>query len=137
MNPHFREVAKTCFPQATIVADKYHVVRQVYWAMENVRKNEQKKLSEVFRKYFKKSRSLLMKPITNLTDEEMNRLALMFEIAPRLADAYRFKNDFLTVFRSESTNEAKQRLADWIYSAELMDMPEFRDCVKAYHNWFE
>ena len=136
MNPHFRDVAKTCFPQATIVADKYHVIRQVFWAMENVRKNEQKKLSEAFRKYFKKSRSLLMKPITKLTEEEMNRLALMFEIAPRLADAYRFKNEFLTVFRSENTKEAKQRLADWIYSAELMDMPEFRDCVRAYHNWF-
>ena len=59
MNPHFRNVAKTCFPQAKIVADKYHVVRQVYWAMENVRKNEQKKLSARFRKYFKRSRSLL------------------------------------------------------------------------------
>ena len=26
MNPHFRNVAKTCFPQAKIVADKFHVV---------------------------------------------------------------------------------------------------------------
>ena len=37
MNPHFRQVAKLCFPQATIVADKYHVIRQAYWAMERVR----------------------------------------------------------------------------------------------------
>ena len=40
MNPHFRQVARICFPQATIVADKYHVIRQAYWAMERVRKNE-------------------------------------------------------------------------------------------------
>ena len=136
MNPHFREVAKTCFPQATIVADKYHVVRQVYWAMEKVRKNEQNKLSEQFRKYFKKSRHLLMKKTEKLTDEEKLRLALMFEIAPRLADAYRIKNDFLTAFHSSSSKEGKLRLADWLFAVETMDLPEFHDCTKAYHNWF-
>ncbi len=63
MNPHFRQVARICFPQATIVADKYHVIRQVYWAMEKVRKNEQNKLPKRHRRYFKKSRNLLMKRI--------------------------------------------------------------------------
>ena len=136
MNPHFRQVAKICFPQATIVADKYHVIRQVYWAMEKVRKNEQNKLSKRFRKYFKKSRNLLMKRIENLTEEEMDRLALMFEIAPRLADAYRIKNEFLNVIRSKSSDDGKQLLVDWLFSVEVMDLPEFHDCNKAYHNWF-
>lgn len=135
MNPHFRNVAKQCFPEATIVADKYHVIRQVYWAMENVRKNEQKRLSQKFRKHFKRSRSLLMKKPNKLTEEEMHRLAFMFETAPRLADAYRLKNEFLAVMRSGSSAEGRQRLADWLFSVELMDLPEFRDCTKAYHNW--
>jgi transposase len=137
MNPHFRQVAKICFPQATIVADKYHVIRQVYWAMEKVRKNEQNKLSTRFRKYFKKSRNLLMKQTEKLSEEEMDRLSLMFEIAPRLADAYRIKNDFITVIRSNSSIEGKQRLVDWLFSVEVMDLPEFHDCTKAYHNWFQ
>ena len=137
MNPHFRQVARICFPQATIVADKYHVIRQVYWAMEKVRKNEQNKLSKRFRKYFKKSKHLLAKRTENLTPEEMDRLALMFEIAPRLADAYRIKNEFLTVMRCKSSLEGKQRLIDWLFSVEVMDLPEFHDCTKAYHNWFQ
>ena len=137
MNPHFRQVAKICFPQATIVADKYHVIRQIYWAMEKVRKNEQNKLSKRFRRYFKKSKHLLAKRIENLMPEEMDRLSLMFEIAPRLADAYRIKNDFLTVIRSKSSGEGKQQLVDWLYSVEVMDLPEFHDCTKAYHNWFQ
>ena len=136
MNPHFRQVAKICFPQAMIVADKYHVIRQVYWAMEKVRKNEQIKLSAHFRKYFKKSRNLLMKRQEKLSDDEKNQLSLMFEIAPRLADAYRLKNDFLTAIRSNSSQEGKQKLIDWLYSVEVMDMPEFYDCTKAFHNWF-
>ena len=136
MNPHFRQVAKICFPQAMIVADKYHVIRQVYWAMEKVRKNEQNKLSAHFRKYFKRSRNLLMKRQEKLSDDEKNQLSLMFEIAPRLADAYRLKNDLLTAIRSNSSQEGKQRLIDWLYSVEVMDMQEFYDCTKAYHNWF-
>ena len=136
MNPHFRQVAKICFPQATIVADKYHVIRQTYWAMERVRKNEQNKLPKRHRRYFKKSRYLLMKPMGQLNDEEMYQLALMFEIAPRLADAYRIKNDFLSVIRSKSAEEGKKALVDWLFCVEVMDLPEFHDCTKAYHNWF-
>ena len=137
MNPHFRNVANTCFGQATVVADRYHVVRQVFWAMEKVRKHEQSRLPDRHRKYFKKSRFLLMKPIEKLTEEEMARLALMFEIAPRLADAYRIKNEFLTVFHSKSSAEGRPRLADWLLSVEVMQMPEYSDCVTAYRNWFQ
>ena len=136
MNPHFREVAKVCFPKAVVVSDRYHVIRQAYWAMERVRKNEQNKLSSGFRKYFKKSRCLLMKPMEKLSDEEADRLALMFEIAPRLADAYRLKNEFLNVIRSDSAKIGKQKLIDWLAAVEVMDLPEFSDCTKAYRNWF-
>lgn len=137
MNSHFRRVSQHCFPQAAIVADKYHVVRQVYWAMENVRKTEQNKLSKKFRKHFKRSRWLLMKPKDKLTDEEMDRLALMFEIAPRLAVAYRYKNDFLEIIRSDSSKVARGSLANWIKNVEADGMSEFRACVDAYRNWFE
>ena len=137
MNPHFRNVANICFKQATVVADRYHVVRQVYWAMERVRKNEQDKLPDRHRKYFKKSRYLLMKPVEKLSSEEMDRLALIFEMAPRLADAYRIKNEFLSVFHSKSSAEGRPRLVDWLLSVEVMQMPEFNDCTKAYRNWFQ
>ena len=125
MNPHFREVAKTCFPKAAVVADRYHVIRQAYWAMERVRK------------YFKKSRYLLMKPMEKLSEEEMDKLALMFEIAPRLADAYRLKNEFLKVIRSDSSKTGRPKLVDWLTAVEAMDLPEFDDCARAYRNWFQ
>ena len=134
MNPHFKSVAKSCFPQATIIADRYHVVRQVVWAMENVRKNEQKQLSEKFRKYFKRSKSLLNKPIDKLTDEEKEKLSLMLKIAPRLASAYRLKNYFLLVMRADP-DDAPKLLADWLFLAEGYELKEFQACIRAYHNW--
>lgn len=104
--------------------------------MERVRKNEQNKLSVSHRKYFKKSKYLLMKPLEKLTEEEADHLALMLEIAPKLAAAYRLKNEFLTVIRSKSSAEGRKKLADWLLAVEVMDLPEFQDCTKAYHNWF-
>ena len=137
MNPHFKQVAQTCFPKAVIVADRYHVIRQAVWAMENVRKNEQKKLPKRYRIYFKKSRYLLSKKKENLTEDDMLRLALMFEIAPKLADAYRIKYEFIDIMRSDSSEKGKTRLIDWLYSAEVMEIPEFQACTKAVHNWFK
>lgn len=134
MNPHFKAVAGSCFPKALIIADRYHVVRQVVWAMENVRKTEQKKLSDKFRKYFKRSKSLLNKPLEKLSDEEKDRLALMFEIAPRLAAAYRLKNAFLSLMHADPES-ARQLLSDWLFVAENSNLNEFHSCISAYRNW--
>ena len=117
---HFRTVGKICFPNAVIVADRFHVIRQASWAMEQVRKNEQNKLSRGLRRYFKRSKHLLRKPMEALSSEEQECLALMFEIAPRLADAYRLKNEFLAVMHSESSTVGKQRLLDWLAAVNVI-----------------
>ena len=40
MSNLFRSMAKNCFPGAQIIADKYHVYRQVQWAFEDIRKQD-------------------------------------------------------------------------------------------------
>lgn len=137
LSHHFKNVAQLCFPHATIVADRYHVIRQVIWAMENVRKNEQKLLPARFRRYFKRSRYLLSKPLDKLKDDEMNALALLFEISPRLATAYRLKNSFLDVMHAPDSGEGSKRLCDWLLLAEsqLDYLPEFKKCTTTCHNW--
>lgn len=137
MNPHFKNVASICFPKAKIIVDRFHVIRQVMWALENVRKTEQKKLSEQFRKYFKRSKLLLSKSVNKLKPEEMDRLALMFEIAPRLAKAYNLKNKFMAVMGCKSSAEGRKQLGDWIFLAEFQGLPEFTACITAYRNWFQ
>ena len=44
MNYIYREIAETFFPNANIIIDRFHVVRYVTWALENVRKRIQKKI---------------------------------------------------------------------------------------------
>ena len=135
MNPHFREVAEICFPQATIVIDRYHVTRQAIWALERVRKEEQKHLSSDWRRFCKHSKALLNKPPDKLKEDEREKLRIILGLSTRLEQAYFLKNDFLFLMHSPNSQVAKELLADWIYRAKSSHLPEFQDCTRAIHNW--
>ena len=137
MSSLFRGVAKVCFPNARIVSDKYHVVRQAGWALENVRKEEQKRLSDDWRKYCKRSRYLLLKDPEKLKPEEKEKLLIILGLSSRIQHAYELKNELIEIMRSENSKACKKRLADWIYFAENSHLPEFHACTKALHNWSE
>ena len=51
MNKVYRDIGLTYFPNATIVIDKFHVVRYITWALENVRKRVQKDMHPSKRKF--------------------------------------------------------------------------------------
>jgi len=135
MNPHFREVAEICFPKATIVIDRYHVTRQVIWALERVRKEVQKHLSAEWRRFCKHSKALLNKPPQKLSDEERQKLRIILGLSTRLEHAYYLKNDFLFLMHSPNSEVTEELLSDWIVSAENAHLPEFYECTRAIHNW--
>ena len=135
MSSLFRGVASVCFPKAVIVSDKYHVVRQIGWALENVRKAEQKRLSSDWRKYCKRSKYLLLKDPEKLKTEEKEKLLIILSLSSRIQHAYELKNEFIEIMRSKRPEECRKKLADWIYLAENSNLPEFDACTKALHNW--
>ena len=135
MSSLFYGVAKACFPNAKIVADRYHVVRQANWGMENVRKRIQKMLSVEWRKYFKRSRFLLYKNPMKLSPDEKDRLRVILGISSDLEYAYILKNSFAELMHSDSSTIGKQRLSEWVYTAECAGLKEFDACTKAVHNW--
>ena len=137
MNSHFKDVVLTCFPNAILVIDRYHVTRQAIWAMENVRKAEQKNLSAVWRKFCKNSKCLLNIPKERLTEEQREKLRTILGLSTRLEIAYDLKNDFLEFMHSPDSETAKQRLSMWLYHAENSNIPEFKACITAMHNWSE
>ena len=137
MNKNYRLLAHTCFPHATLVADKYHVVRQVIWAFEQVRKQEQQKFANSRRRYFKRSRRLLIKNPDKLSEMEKDQVAAMLSISDRLRYAYALKNEFLKVMKSKNSYEAKKRLGVWNMMAQgyRSEVPEFIGCFNTYTNW--
>lgn len=135
MSRAYLEVAATCFPKATVIIDKYHVVRQVLWDFEKVRKVEQKQFSDQRRKYFKRSRRLLLKNPKKLSEEEADQVAVMLQTSRRLREAYHLKNKFLEFMQSENRHIASERLRNWVLLAEFTNLPEFKTSLTAIHNW--
>lgn len=137
MSGPYRYLAKSLFPQAKIIADRYHVVRQVMWAFENVRKEEQLKFHESRRKYFKRSRRLLLKKQENLTTDEATQVESMLRISDRLRWAYRMKNEFHKFMECKNREEARKQLGIWNMMAAGYDLQEFHACTKTFINWSE
>jgi transposase len=135
MNRSYLEIASTCFPKAKIIIDKYHVVRQVLWDFEKVRKTEQQKFSDQRRKYFKRSRKLLLKNPKRLTDEEADQVGVMLATSQRLREAYHLKNKFLEFMQSVNRHKAAEQLHNWVLLAELTNLPEFKTSLTAIHKW--
>ena len=66
----YTEPARTFFPNAKIIVDKYHFIRQVTWAIENVRRRLQKPMPISLRGYYKRSRKLILTRYKKLKDED-------------------------------------------------------------------
>lgn len=132
----YADVASTWFKNATQVVDKYHWIRQVFWAFENVRKAEQKNLDKSMRKYFKKSRYLLLKRFDELDDEQKQRANVMLYYSPTLSRAHWFKESFLKILDCEDIENARAAMREWIFDAEDSDIPQFVKCADTIRNWY-
>lgn len=135
MSSLFRSVIKNCFPNAIIIADKYHVQRQVSWALENVRKRVQGEFHENRRKYFKRSRTLLLKKYSSLNEDELEQLSHMLELSKDLAKAYYLTQEFYEVMSSKNLEEAKKRLSNWYLHYQVAGLKEFDSAFRAFNNW--
>ena len=135
MNQVYRDLALQVFPNATIVIDKFHVVRYITWALENVRKRIQKLMHPSKRKYFKRSRRLLLTHREKPNQEGMDALELMLLQSNDLAVAYHLKELFYDFMRSENRNEASQKLKFFILSTQASGLKEFDACLTMLGNW--
>ena len=134
MSRAYRDVAKLCFPNATIVIDKFHVIRQVLWAFDRVRKEEQKKFTDERRVYFKRSRTLFMKKPETLTESQSDQLNAMLAISERLRIAYAIVSEFRKFMKSNNSEQARKALGRFMMMQNY-SLPEFDSVFRMISNW--
>lgn len=137
MSTLFRSVVRNSFPNAKIVADKYHVVRQVTWAFENVRKRIQKQFEKENRVEMKRTRKVLLKRQRDLTEEEAIKVSYLLLTSKDLGAAYYLKERFYEVMESKDVFEAEKKLKEWFMHANVCDLKEFNKCINTFHEWRE
>lgn len=133
----FGSLLNSFMPDAQHCADKYHVTRQVVWALEDVRKQVQKTLPREQRRYFKRSKSLLNKTYIMLSDEEKQQVNIMLYYSANLSSAHFLKEMYFKLKNSRTREDFRKGLSDWIKAAESSGLAKFETCAKTFRKWFD
>ncbi|MCI8621982.1 MAG: ISL3 family transposase [Clostridia bacterium] len=134
----YRDLAKTYFPNANIVADRFHYSRYIVQAVDTIRKQVQSKLTSEERKYFKHSRKLLLSRYINLSDEQKEELEyILINYSEELRRVYNEKEELLNILHSDEKYHAIDRLNNWIKSNLESNYEVLQQCSKTYSNWIK
>jgi transposase len=132
----YADAARDSFPNATVVVDKFHVVRMASHAMEVVRKEQRGSLEAKFRRKLMHDRFILLRRPKDLDDEQRATMAGWFLQFPKLAEAYRLKEAFYDIWDVPKKADAVAAYESWersITDRELLTA--FRPVLTAMANW--
>src|SRR5215469_1614730 len=113
------------FPNAETIIDKFHVKKVLIDALDEVRKAEQKTVSDK-RELFR-GRRLFMIPEARATDEQTAKIAEMSKRYPQTGRAYRIVaglDDFYSSRTTEEAGKAFDSLYSWMRRCRLKPMKD-------------
>jgi transposase len=84
----YANLVKEHAPQAQILFDRFHIVKHLNEAVEEVRRSEMRRLSQKEKVPFKRSRWLLLKNPWNLSDDQKERLSTLVRWNTPIVRAY-------------------------------------------------
>lgn len=133
-NP-YREAVRQLLPHATIIVDKFHVLRQANQAVEVTRKSLRASLTPKRRRALMRDRFVLLKRRHDLTDQEILLLNGWAENFPTLEAAYEIKESFFDIYRSQTRHEALLAYDAWWQHIPSELTEAFKPLTTAVENW--
>lgn len=130
----FRNVVKTTLPNAKIIADKYHYVRQAEWMIRDIRirlYNQDIKYKEL-KKYWK----LLSKNPLELSAKQKKRLEKLRKLNKEFSESYEYKIRFYELLKVSKLEEFKVGLEELIEALSKSGIKECMYLSKTYRNWY-
>ena len=109
----FRNVTRERAPQAAILFDKFHVLRQLHEALDKVRKSEYARLQGQDRRYIKGQKYVLLARHENLTMDARRSLKTLLAANKRLNTAYLLKESFGQLWDYQSEGWARRFFENW------------------------
>lgn len=105
--------------QADIVYDKFHVVKLLLEAVDEVRRDEARDLSKQEKKILKGLRFAFLRNPKNRTPKDVVAIKEVQSINAKLARTYQIRVDFEDLWDCGSVDEARDFLARWTRAAML------------------
>ena len=131
----FKNIIQEPFPNAKIVADTFHFTRLMHWALDNVRKNVQKALPKDMRLYFKHSKSVLHKRISDLNVDQYQQLCRMLDYDENLRWAYSIVQKLFEIIDEKNPDKKQLLFKEFMTYSSNCNLPEFNKHLKTFFKW--
>ena len=125
LSPAFIAGVKDAFPNAQITFDRFHVVKLLNEAMDNVRKAERKEHEAL-----KGHKYTFLKNPNSLSNNQQQQLAELIRLYPTLGEAYRLKTVFNDLWDMPDKPSAQAFLAQWCAEVNAAKIPAFQAFAK-------
>lgn len=109
----FRKATLKAAPKAQIVYDKFHIIRHLADALDQVRRNEYKRVNEKERRFIKGQRYTLLSHKANLDIEGRRALRMLLKANKRLNKAYLLKESFGQLWDYTNPTWARKFFENW------------------------
>ena len=125
--------AQNCFPQATLILDRSHVVKWLNEGLDTFRKELRK--SDKDNPHYKKLKWVLYKQYHTLSDAQLDDLELAFSDSPALRSLYQARERFHHILdNSAEANQALAGIQTWINEVEAKGLTAFEKFIKTLAN---
>lgn len=135
MAPAYTAAVEEGAPQAIIVYDRFHIMKYVHEAVDQVRRDEQAAADTQGKTTLKNKRWVLLKREKNLKVKERTKLAELLALNANLATSYVLKEDFTLFFECRDIDSAVQFLDGWIKRAKESQLQPFLHLVQQLQRW--
>lgn len=125
----FNTAVDEIFPKAKKVHDRFHLIKYLNEAIDNVRKREAKK-NEVLRN----SRFAMLKNKFNLTEKQHFKFEEVLRLNTEVSYTWRLKECFKSLFGCKDYQEAFNRYSDWISFVNWEGIPELTKVANMFSN---
>ena len=133
----YRDAVRAVLPKATIIVDKFHVVRMANQALETIRKQLREGLTAKQRRGLMHDRFILLKRHKELTEMDKITLDLWTKNHPSLSIAYELKESYFDIWDCDSRQKAYLKYHDWKAKIPKELQSAFEPLTKAMANWEE
>jgi transposase len=138
MSPAYEKGEGEHLPNAEVTFDKFHLMKNLNEAVDEVRRSEQKQ-----REGLKRTRYLWLKNQEDLDKEDQTKVASLADAYPKTGLAHRLKEVFRELWRQPS-NRAEWYLdawCEWAMGAGLGPVETFAKSIRSHWdgvvNWFQ
>lgn len=133
----FRNSTQRHAPQADILFDKFHILRHLSDALDEVRRSEYKRVTGDERTYIKGQRYVLLSKRENLTDDARANLEKLLNANARLNIAYLLREQFEQLWDYACPNDARAFFESWRRQLEGQELKPYEKFARMIDQHWE